>query len=278
MRCPLSHAQWQADHQETLETFNGKDLVVSYSGGKDSSLLLDYLLRSQKDFGYHLQAHGVAFPSHVFLPEEQARLGLYWEERGLPIAWHGPGKREDEDLAQMVEAGKSPCVVCSRVKKKGLLGYFQAREIPCDSLVVVIGYTLWDLASATVEHMLRTCFGHGGDGSFQGRKPEERFLEISQRFYPLLRLHNGLTVFKPLIRYNDPDIALTVESKGIPITTEACRFKFYRPKRQLSEYYGMFGLHFTYEDVYAFARKTFDIPDIDHFQQMGLTQYVNQMI
>ena len=91
-------------------------------------------------------------------------------------------------------------------------------------------------------------------------------------------MDNGPAIFKPLIRYNDPDIARTVADKDIPITTGDCQFKFYRPKRQLSEYYGMFGLNFTYEDVYAFARKTFEIPDIEHFQQMELTHYVNQMI
>lgn len=274
----LSHAQWQSLHQETLETFNGKNLVVSYSGGKDSSLLLDYLLRSRKDFGYGIQAHGVAFPSHVFLPEEQTRLAQYWEDRGLPIVWHDPGNRKDEDLGKMVDTGDSPCVICSRVKKDRLLAHFQTGESPLDTLVVVIGYTLWDLASASVEHILRTRFGHGGDGTFQGRKPEERFLEIAQRFYPLLELNNGLTIFKPLIRYNDPDIARVVADKGIPITTQPCRFKSYRPKRQLSEYYRLFGLNFTYEEVYAFARQTFDIPDLAHFEQMDLTRYVNQMI
>lgn len=274
----LSHAHWLVLHEKTLASFKAKELIVSYSGGKDSSLLLDYLLRSQKDFGYTLHAHGVAFPCHVFLPREQARLDRYWQERGLPIVWHGPGPRNDEELARMVEAGKSPCVVCSQAKKDQLLGHFQAREIPWENLVVVIGYTLWDLASATVEHMLRTCFGPEGDGTFQGRDPGDRFLEISQRFYPVLRMANGLSVFKPLIRYNDPDIAAIVAAKGIPITKQACRFKSLRPKRQLSRYYRLFGLKFTYDDVYAFARKAFDIPDIDYFQQMDLTRYVTRII
>jgi len=103
-------------------------------------------------------------------------------------------------------------------------------------------------------------------------------LEISQRFYPMLRLANGLCVFKPLIQYNDPDIAAVVNAKAIPITNEACKFKDLRPKRQLSQYYRLFGLKFTYDDVYAFARKAFDIPDIDYFQQMDLTRYVNRII
>ncbi len=274
----LSYSRWQTHHHQTLKTFSGKDLVISFSGGKDSSILVDFFSQAQATYGFHLQVHGVAFPIHVFLPKELERLSRYWHDRGIDIVWHGPGERSEADMDQLLERGQSPCVLCSQAKKARLFTHFKANETRWENLVIVIGYTLWDLASATVEHTLRSGFGGGGKGNYQGRSPEDRFLEISQRFYPLLELNNGLTVFKPLIRYNDPDIAALVEDRNIPLTREACRFKSYRPKRLLAEYYGLFGLNFTYDDVYAFARKAFDLPEIEFFQQVALKDYVAQMI
>ncbi len=278
MSNPLSYSSWQSLHHDTLTTLNGKDIVISYSGGKDSSLLVDFFLRARPVYGFTLHVHGVAFPTHVFRPEDQEALSRYWRDRGVDIVWHGPGTHCEADLDRLFEGKSSPCVRCSQAKKSSLFAYFKARETCWENLVVVIGYTLWDLASATVEHALRTGFGGGATGSYQGRRPEDRFLEIAQRFYPLLELSNGLRIFKPLIQYNDTEIADLTRALDIPLTRGECRFKAYRPKRLLAEYYSLFGLQFTYADVYAFARKAFDMPAIDFFQKIEMNAYVTQMI
>ena len=274
----ISYPDWQKRHHGILESFKGKQVVISFSGGKDSSLLLDFLLRARPVYGFELNVHGVAFPCHVFLPGEQEQLSQYWQGRGVDITWHAGDDGQEARLDEMFKQKKSPCVICSNVKKKNLFSHFNTENTKWHQMVVVIGYTLWDLASAVVEHILRQEFGSCGEGTFQGRQPENRFLEIAQRFYPLLDMDNGLNVFKPLIYYNDPDIASAVDALGIPLTREECKYKLFRPKRLLAEYYTLFGLDFAYEDVFGFAKKTFDLPDKQFFQGQEMAAYVTGMI
>jgi tRNA(Ile)-lysidine synthase TilS/MesJ len=278
MDTALSYLHWQEAHHQTLKTFSQKKIVISFSGGKDSSLLLDFFLQAQKEYGFDLHAHGVAFPRHVFSAQEQNRLSLYWQGRGIDIVWHGASDEQEAGLDQLVAKEESPCVLCGQTKKASLFAHFKAEQTDWNNLVIVIGYTLWDLASATIEHTLRVGFGGGGAGNFQGKSPEDRFLEISQRFYPLLKLDNGLMIFKPLIQYNDSDIAAAAEKINIPMALEPCRFKFYRPKRLLADYYNLFGLNFNYNDVFKFAKTAFNLPEKQFFQKLELKSYVDQMI
>ncbi len=273
----VSFSIWQGIHHRILESFQGKNIVVSYSGGKDSSLLLNFLQQAVPVYGFHLHVHGVAYPCHVFPKDEQARLSKYWQDHGLDIIWH-TGQDSDAPLDGVFKNKKSPCVACSKEKKQALYSYFDSRNTDWKNMVIVIGYTLWDLASAVVEHTLRESFGGGDQGDFQGRPAKDRFLEIAQRFYPVLDMGNGLKVFKPLIRYNDTDIARAVSALDIPLTREECQFKMYRPKRLLAEYYTLFGLNFSYEDVFSFAKKAFEFPDQDFFQAREMVSYVSDMI
>ncbi len=54
---------------------------------------------------------------------------------------------------------------------------------------------------------------------------QRRFVEISQRFYPFLRMKEGYSVFRPLIHYNGCDVLRTVEEESIPILGIPCSFK-----------------------------------------------------
>lgn len=274
----LSYFHWREKHHQTLKTFDRKKIVISFSGGKDSSILLHFFQQAQQEYDFDLYSHGVAFPCHVLTPQEQDRLSHYWQGRGIDIVWHGASEQQEAELDRLIDKKESPCVLCSQTKKTNLFSHFKAEQTDWENLVIVIGYTLWDLASATIEHTLRVGFGGGGTGSFQGKSPESRFLEISQRFYPLLKLGNGMTIFKPLITYNDSEISAAVEKNNIPLTLEPCKFKSYRPKRLLADYYNQYELNFDYNAVFAFAKTAFNLPEKQFFQKLELKAYVDQVI
>ena len=142
-----------------------------------------------------------------------------------------------------------------------------------------MSYSLWDLVSATIEHILGAHYSSDENTApFQKKNSEERFLGTFQRFYPLLRLKNGLTVFNPLIRYNDEEINNVISEKKIPLTTTSCRYREYRPKRLFAEYYKRSGLRFEFDKVFDFAKKSLNLPEISYFENLETETYVKKML
>jgi tRNA(Ile)-lysidine synthase TilS/MesJ len=274
----LCYSTWEEKYKNILNSISNKTIVVSFSGGKDSSVLLHFFLKAAERYSFKLEAHGVAFPCHVMTQTEQTRIGDYWESRNIEITWHNGDQIDDSNLDDLANRGESPCVFCSQIKKKTLFSHFKQADTEWQDIVVVLGYSLWDLVSASIEHTLRTKCGNLGSGKFQGKNPEDRFQETSQRFYSKLNLKDGLIIFKPLITYNDKDIHEVITQNKIPLTRTNCKHKPYRPKRLLGDYYETFGLNFEFDKVFNFAKNTLGLPDRHYFENQEMEDYVNHMI
>jgi hypothetical protein len=155
------------------------------------------------------------------------------------------------------------------------------RKLPLEAgtLVIVMSYSLWDLVSATIEHTLGAVYGSAETSSrVRHKSTQERFYETAQRFYPLLKLQDGLSIFKPLIYYNDQDIKRVLSEEGIPLLTTTCHYKQYRPKRLFAQYYEQMGLRFDFEKVLRFAQTALHLPDENFFTQMGEDSYLRKLI
>lgn len=274
----LSYSIWKKDHKSILETFSDKKVIVPFSGGKDSSVILHLIQKAAADFNFIFETHAALFPHHVFTEVDITRLVHYWNNRGVDITWHEVPVPE-EHLARAVEDGDNPCLICMRTKKASLMNNFKQSNSQWKDLVVIMSYSLWDIVSATVEHILGTHYSHDEDTvPVQKKNSEERFLGTFQRFYPLLKLENGLMVFKPLIRYNDQEIKNVVSEKRIPLTTTSCRYRKYRPKRLFAEYYERSGLCFEFDKVFDFAKKSLNLPAISYFENLETETYVKKML
>ena len=140
------------------------------------------------------------------------------------------------------------------------------------AVVVVPGYTLWDIVSYSMEHMLNGIFSVSGNKSRTER--DKRFMETAQRFYPLLKMKEGYMVFRPLIKYNQNDILKNIEQAGIPILSNPCRFRDFRPKRILEKYYEKTGLRFEYDRVFGFARRSLNLPDSSAYTSIEKEEYL----
>jgi len=278
MTYSLDYSSWEELNRRFLISLSGKKVVVTFSGGKDSSATLALLRQASKVHDIEFEVHGAEFPHHVITAQEKERLGAFWEGLGIQIQWHEVSV-PDSDMDEALSKGESACSICNRAKKSTLMTYFKKQNYDLDQVVVVMGYSLWDIVSAMTEHML----------SFRFRKAPEkptdqqdlgrtRFLETSQRFYPWLRLKGGQTVYKPLIWYNDYDILEFVKKSGIPITQSSCRFKNYRPKRILAIYYERMGLTFDFDEVFGFSRKAFQVPEVSYFEQLNQEDYLKYFL
>ena len=264
----ITYEVWREADRRILEGLPGKRLFVMYSGGKDSSLCMDFMLRAAGDFGFGLEAHAGAFPLHRYGDEEKKRLGDYWEERGSRIVWHDIGV-SDEDLA----SSQNPCLSCQKARKKVLSAVLARSTQDWTKLVLVPSFTLWDIVGYSIEHVLGNLYG-AQEGS---QKKDERFFEIAQRFYPVIKMKEGYTVYRPLIKYNGPDVSSTIEQKGIPLLSVPCRFKEHRPKRVLEAYYTRMGLRFDYDKVFRFAQTSLGLPRSRDYESLDREEYLKKI-
>ncbi|KPK00585.1 MAG: hypothetical protein AMJ60_00535 [Desulfobacterales bacterium SG8_35] len=274
----IEYEQWLNDNKSSLEKLRNKELILAYSGGKDSSVVLHFLEKAARTFDFKLEAKGIIIPEHVLTEIERKKLDTYWQKRGINIFWQKVDNA-DKKLSEAPIKGISPCLICNKTKKEELFTYFQRTKPDLNKLVMVISYSLWDLVSACIEHITGGIFADQElSVAVKGKQPEERFMEIAQRFYPLIKLQNGLTVFKPLIFYNDQDILETVKKNKLPLTTPTCEHKEYRPKRGFALYYHKMDHHFNYEKVLKFAQESLKIPDLSFFSKMPTETYLKEVI
>jgi hypothetical protein len=143
------------------------------------------------------------------------------------------------------------------------------------NLVVIAGYSLWDIVSYATEYVFNYMSVKSDEEI--GAEYKRRLLETAQRFYPLLKMDEGYTVFRPLIKVNTNDIVQQIEKIGIPILSTPCKFQEFRPKRHLMKYYEKMDMYFDYERTLHFAQKLPDFPEIKSYAAMDKQKYFSNV-
>ncbi|TET78278.1 MAG: hypothetical protein E3J41_04895 [Candidatus Cloacimonadota bacterium] len=264
MSSAIDYHQWKENHKTILETFSNKNVMMLFSGGKDSSLAMDFILRAGKEFGFDFSAHAGAYPVHRYPGKEKKMIESYWNRRGIGIQWHDLGETDD-----YIRNEVNPCLRCQKLRKQMLKTMLTNLIDDWESLVLVTSYSLWDIVSYSIEHILNDLFSNSVNA-----ENNKRFLETAQRFYPLLKMKEGYTVFRPIIRYNSDDILKAIKEADIPTLSIPCEFKEFRPKRVLERYYQKTGLHFDYDKVFDFARRSRGLPDITTYTSIDRDEYL----
>ena len=270
MTADIDYGYWREEHRSILESFPDKDVLLFFSGGKDSSLAMDFLAKAAEEFGFIFEAHAAAFPAHRYTMPERDRMETYWNKRDIDIIWHDLGVTDD-----CLRESKNPCIPCRDLRKKLLRTLMKKSENRLANLVLVINFSLWDLVGYTLEHILSDIFSKAAEG--KGIQKSLRFIETSQRFYPLLKMKEGYTIFRPLIKYNNGDILELIERKSIPLLSIPCEFRDYRPKRIFEKYYNLMGLQFSYEKVFDFSKKNLDLPDASSYSGIEKEEYLRDI-
>jgi len=163
----------------------------------------------------------------------------------------------------------NPCLKCQILRKKMLKTILGDIVDDWESLVLVTGYSLWDIVSYSIEHILNDLFPDSIDPG-----NNKRFMERAQRFYPLLKMKEGYTVFIPLINHNSNSIQKMITQAGIPTLSIPCKFKEFRPKRILERYYQKMGIYFDYDKVFNFARRSLGLPDSTTYTSIDRDEYL----
>lgn len=267
MDLAISYHHWKEEHRSTLESFSDKKVFMLFSGGKDSSLTMDFILRAGKDFGFDFQIHSGLFPVHMYPDVEKIKIESYWKKRGVNIIWYNLGFTDDS-----LKDEANPCRECQKLKKKLLKNILMNSINDWQKLVIIAGYNLWDIVSYSLEHIMNDFFSHSVTV-----ENNNRFMETAQRFYPLLKMKEGYTVFRPLIKYNGNDIQTLIRKTDIPTLSIPCQFGAFRPKKVLESYYHNMGIRFDYNKVFDFAKVSLGLPDIATFTSIDKDEYLQNI-
>lgn len=276
MKPTLSYERFVRDNETYLRALADQRVYVAYAGGKDASVILHYFTRAREEFGFSFETHAAMFPVHCYPPEEVRKLDTYWAERGVPIHWHTVPET-DAAFQAAWEEGNNPCDVCHATKRKYFLGYLNGTVTDWHLVSIILGWSLWDIVSYTLEYQLGSVYA-ATENLYQGKTMAERFFRTTQRFYPVLRMKEGYTMYKPLLRYNDQEIKAVITEQAIPLLTTDCRYKDYRPKRLYAESYLKMDYYFDYDKVMRFAREALNLEQPSAYEAIGRNDFITSII
>ncbi|MCK4391233.1 MAG: hypothetical protein KAV83_13465 [Desulfobacterales bacterium] len=252
------YSAWKKEQEAVLTGLRGKEVWVLFSGGKDSSLSLYFLLAASEEFGFGFEVYAGAFPKHRYTPSDVGRIDSSWKERGVEIQWQDVAKSDD-----CLEAADNPCIVCQQARKRLLYEAISKKSADLNNLVLVTGYSLWDLVSYSLEYLMGGIYTHPDREEIQRNR--KRFMETGERFYPIFKMDGGYTIYRPLLRYNNQDVIHIIERASIPTISIPCRYARFRPKRILESYYKSMRLRFDYDRVVDFASECLGLPSMSEY-------------
>lgn len=88
-------------------------------------------------------------------------------------------------------------------------------------------------------------------------------------------MKDGLSIFKPLIRYNENEILEAVTEEKVLFSDIPCNFKNTRTKRVLFDYYRQMKLSFDYDKVKQFYEKTLKSRDLSYYTELNKEDLIN---
>jgi len=270
----LTYSLWRDDHKTILESLSNQRTVMLYSGGKDCSIALYYLLIASREFHFEFETIGATYPNHIYSDAEIEKLSNFWLTQGVNIKWINPND-SDEILSAAATTGENPCNIC-RSKKRALLNDYLKNNDSDGNTVIVVSYTLWDIVSYSIEYLLGDIFSPNKCNAQQQETTSgNRFIQTSHRFYPFLKTKDNLSIFKPMLKYNDYEIKAAIEKENIPSSSIQCLYNTSRTKRVLFDYYRELGLSFDYNKVFIFFESVLKPYDSGFYSDLNKHDLVN---
>lgn len=219
-------------------------VIVAYSGGKDASLICNFLCEYKKNKRPDLDIEMVTaqFPHFLYdNPNAEVKQKIdqavsYWGERG--ISFHKLDvKNEYSDTILNVD---SPCRICS-LTKTTILSKF-ARSPENKHSIFCMGFNLDDSLGWFIEILLLTGnFKNWMEVQKENPKLYHELLMLSTRIsHRIYSKSNDVLFIRPIINFTNDEIAEITAERNLPLIPENCkeitkRDVFYdSPRRDIS--------------------------------------------
>lgn len=205
-----------------------KKIIVLVSGGKDSNALITLLEEYRKQHELNIHYLNVMFPQDLFGKDLIVRQQLIGE--GLKNYTSVIPEEQEKVLAKTSE----PCRLCKDIREREI-GRILEKENKED-LIIMTGHTQDDIyayfAEITGMH-LRAAINTPDYHNIQPINICLEHLEHLSRFFPKLTLHEGTTLIKPLLGFNNKEIEDILRITNKQKHTTCCMYYCNRPKRNL---------------------------------------------
>ena len=178
---------------------DGDKIAVAMSGGKDSYVLLDALLKLKARAPVHFDIIAVHVNQHI--PGSPTHLLEAWlKEKG--VTYHIENQDTYSITQKLIPSGKNVCSLCARLRRGHL--YKKAQELGCNK--IALGHHFNDVIETTVLSM------------FYGSQLQAMPPMLHSTSFP------GMTLIRPMYCIREEDILAWKRYNELEFIQCACRF------------------------------------------------------
>ena len=204
---------------------NGIDHIVClFSGGKDATILLQFLRRylKEKNLEVPVNVVMVTYPKHMYFDGDKKRecyidLLDYWKKQDVIIDIFIP---EQEDFADNCDKS---CEICKKTRKSFVDPYLYnvQRSNKNKTIGVMTGYSLYDILAyyELIGQMTNKIKNMPQDNTVE----HKRINGMLHKFKPREELPNNLVMLRPLLNMREDLIKEYLAENKIPYITKPCK-------------------------------------------------------
>jgi tRNA(Ile)-lysidine synthase TilS/MesJ len=122
-------------------------IVVAFSGGRNSTVMLDLFVAYTQNRDIQLEVYFVPFPVSVFSDSKYQEIMNFWKDKGVKI-----NVNNDDQLFMLdkgLDAANIPCLACKNVRREKIKNL--TPKIWGDGVVLATGHSLDDIVAYSVE-------------------------------------------------------------------------------------------------------------------------------
>lgn len=202
-------------------------IIISYSGGKDASIICDFLVRYKEDKRPDLDIEMITagFPNFLYdgtNPENDKIMQhtiAYWEDKGITFQKIDVHNQHPDTLLEV----PNPCKICGATKTTILAQYLRQKKNRHS--IFCIGFNLDDSIGWFIEIFLLTCnLGSWNDIKQNNPKLYFELLMLSTRIVHSLYSETDDILFtRPIINFTNEEIKDIVKERNLPLIPENCK-------------------------------------------------------